>query len=100
MDIKLLVNGERKTYTVPFVKARMLRRALELAERLQGRDDNSITLDELDMMADFVVELFNGQFTRDDLYEGLPANELVPTVAKYMQLAVGGKDPNGVKGRS
>lgn len=102
MDIKLYVDGKYRTYTVPFVKARMLRRALELSERFEGREDATVTLEDLDLMADFIVDLFGGQFTRDEFYDGLPADQLVPTVQKYMRAVAGVReadDPNPRKGR-
>lgn len=102
MDIKLYVSGKYRTYTVPFVKARMLRRALELAERFEGRADDQITLEDLDAMVDFVVDLFDGQFSRDEFYDGVPADQLVQTVQRYMQMVVGVKgdaDPNSLTGR-
>lgn len=46
----------------------------------------------LDEMAGFVVELFDGQFTRDDLLDGIGEGELGKALFGYTQLG----DPNSV----
>lgn len=69
ITIKLLINGEEKQFTAPPPKARMLRQATELKEILNPAE---LTTAELDLMADFVVRLFENQFTLDDLWDGIP----------------------------
>lgn len=72
MKIELYMNGEQKTFTVPFVKGRMLREALKLNKKLgQKTDLDDETLDEL---VGFVCNSFDNQFTVDELLDGLPVD--------------------------
>jgi hypothetical protein len=95
MKITLFINGEEKTFTVPFVKARMFRRALEITKKY---DLNDVDVETLDVLVSYVVELFNNQFTIDDVYDGVPADKLIPTILDCINSVVGvaGKssDPN------
>jgi hypothetical protein len=95
MQITLFINGEEKTFTVPFVKARMFRRALEITKKY---DLNDVNVETLDVLVSYVVELFNNQFTIDDVYDGIPADKLISTILDCINSVVGvaGKsnDPN------
>lgn len=95
MKITLFINGEEKTFTVPFVKARMFRRALEITKKY---DLNDVDVETLDVLVSYVVELFNNQFTIDDIYDGVPADKLIPTILDCINKVVGtvgtNKDPN------
>jgi hypothetical protein len=95
MQITLFINGEEKTFTVPFVKARMFRRALEITKK---HDLNDVDVETLDVLVSYVVELFNNQFTIDDVYDGVPADKLISTILDCINSVVGvaGKsgDPN------
>jgi len=71
MKFTLIVNGEEKIFTVPFIKGRVLRNALKLNKKLGEKellDDE--TLDELII---FICSVFDNQFTLDDVLDGLPA---------------------------
>jgi hypothetical protein len=95
MQITLFVNGEEKTFTVPFVKARMFRRALEISKKY---DLNNIDVETLDTLVSYVVELFNNQFTVDEFYDGISADKLTSTIVYCINKVVGAvgtnKDPN------
>jgi hypothetical protein len=99
MQITLFVNGEEKTFTVPFVKARMFRRALEITKKY---DLNDVDVATLDILVSYVVELFNNQFTVDEFYDGIPADKLISTILDCINKVVGAvgadKDPNVEKG--
>lgn len=71
-----------KTYTMPKVKSRMVRKTLEFNEKLNFNNLKTIELDEL---VDFIVELYGNQFNIDDVYDGLEANELIPTLVENIQ---------------
>jgi hypothetical protein len=84
MEITLESQGKESTFTAPFISTRMLRRTLEVQEKVaQGMD-----LKGLDALVDYLVELFGRQFTRDDLYDGLPAHQLVATATACIQQVV------------
>ncbi|MGJ7044651.1 phage tail assembly chaperone G [Thermoanaerobacterium thermosulfurigenes] len=82
MELKL---GDR-TYVMQNVKARSLRNAIQLTEEI---DFNAMKVDDLDKLVNFIVELFNNQFTIDDVYDNLDANELVPTLTACMNSLTG-----------
>lgn len=86
MEIKLIVDNKEKTYVADFISARMLRRTLEISEKVNFND---MKAEELDTMVDFIVELFKSQFTRDEVYDGLASNELIPTITRCINEVVG-----------
>lgn len=77
MNITLLKNGETKTYTQLFVSARWMRKALELRKEMNL---NNLSVEDVDTSINFVVDLFDKQFTADDIYDGVSYDELVSTV--------------------
>lgn len=86
MEIKLLIDDKPKTFTVPFVKGRMLRRVLEI---YKDYDLDNLTPETLDVLIDFVVECFKEKFTRDDFYDGVAANEMTSTIIGFMNYVAG-----------
>ncbi|ASA25422.1 phage tail assembly chaperone G [Paenibacillus donghaensis] len=99
MEIKLVIDKKEKTFTVPFVSARMLRKSVEFSKT---RNTSDLSPEDLDEMADYTVDLFGAQFTRDNVYDGLSSHEFIPTVMYLMNAAVskvnddagGNEDPN------
>ena len=77
----------KKTYTATGVKAIKVREALILHE---SSDFNNIDSRTLDKMADYVVSLYDKQFTRKQLYEGLKADELITTLVGNMSTVIAG----------
>jgi hypothetical protein len=86
MEIVLRKDKKEKTYTTGFISARMVRRTIEVS---QGVDFDNISPEELDKLIDYIVELFNNQFTRDDVYDGLQSKDLIPTIIKCINEVVG-----------
>lgn len=99
MDIALQIDGKPKTFTTGFVSARMVRQTLAMAKSINFED---LSPEELDQLSDYVVELFGRQFTRDDLYDGLASQELLPTIERCIQGVVGtlGKVKSGDEGKN
>lgn len=73
---------EEKTFVARKVKARLVRRATEITK---GVDFNNLTPDSLDRLIDFVCEVYKFKFTRDELYDGLDADKLIPTLLDTIQ---------------
>lgn len=92
MNITLLKNGETKTYTQLFVSARYMRKAMELRMKMNL---NNLSMDDVDTVANFVVDVFDKQFTSDDLFDGLSYDELVDTIFDdiFMVIMQGEKQP-------
>ncbi|AFC28399.1 hypothetical protein PM3016_1474 [Paenibacillus mucilaginosus 3016] len=77
MKLVLRINGKPKTFTVSFVSGRMLRKTLEISK---NTNFNNVTLEALDTLVEFVVELFEKQFTVDEFYDGIEADKLLQSV--------------------
>lgn len=82
--MELVLND--KTYVMPKVKTRMLRRAIEISENINFND---LKLKDLDGLVDFVVELYGNKFSRDDFYDGLDADKLIETLNSSINGIVG-----------
>ena len=87
MEIVLRIDKKNKTYTTGFISARMVRRTIEVSS---GVNFENISPEELDKLIDYIVELFSGQFTIDDVYDGLSSKYLIPTITKCINEVVGG----------
>lgn len=62
---------ETKTYQYPFfVKGIFTKKAVDLGEELESRE-YTFTSEMFDKLANFFVELYNNQFTKDELMEGI-----------------------------
>ena|SRR5690606_7952687 len=86
MQITLRINGKEKTFTQDFISGRMFRRTLEISKKFQ---DGQIDVETLDIAVDYVVDLFGGQFSRDEFYDGIEAGKLIPTVVDCVNQVVG-----------
>jgi len=76
-----------KTYTANKVKTRMLRRAIEINEKI---DYSNLKVKDLDELVDFVCELYGNEFTRDTFYDELEADKLVQTLTESINGILGG----------
>ena len=102
-DLKLVtgvktVDGEQqleyKTYPYPiFVKGGIVKRAVDLASKLESQEDLSSSI--VDDMADFVVDVYGNQFTRDELIDGTQAHELMEKLSEVLQLVMTGEAVKG-----
>ncbi|ADK13447.1 phage tail assembly chaperone G [Clostridium ljungdahlii] len=75
-----------KTYVMPKVKTRMLRKAIEINENI---DFSNMKTKDLDGLVDFIVELYGNKFTRDNFYDGLDADKLIETLNNSINGIVG-----------
>jgi hypothetical protein len=89
--LTLKINGKNKTF-VSEPTGRIVYRAAEVAEDLAKAAFNTELLDEL---ADFVVELFQSQFTHDELIDGIGVADLGKVLLGYTSLL----DKNSVLNR-
>lgn len=75
MKITVRIDGEDKTFTNDFVKARVFRNALMLNEEMKEAG-NDISVELFDKMVSFVVTVFDNRFTFDEFYDGIEAGKL------------------------
>lgn len=78
---------EIKTFTNNKVKSRTLRNAIELSERINFNDLKGT---DIDLLVDFICELYHHKFTRDEFYDGLPANLMIDIVTNIIEDIVNG----------
>lgn len=83
MQIKL----NDKTYKTKVIKAKIVRKSIEISETVNL---DKLSTSDLDRLVEFIVEVFDNQFTVDDIYEGLDAKDLVPSLLKAMGEVNGG----------
>ncbi|BDH62307.1 hypothetical protein MTP04_24370 [Lysinibacillus sp. PLM2] len=74
MKITLRIDGKEKEFVTDFISARKFRKALELNEKDKGKEVS--LLESLDKLAEYVVTVFDNQFTLDELWEGIPAGKI------------------------
>lgn len=82
MEISL----NNKTYIMPKVKTRMLRKAIGINENI---DFSNMKTKDLDGLVDFIVELYGNKFTRENFYDGLDADKLIGTLNNSINGIVG-----------
>lgn len=76
-----------KTYVTGVIKSRAFRQAIEISESV---DFDNLKAKDLDVLIDYVVNVFNKQFTRDEFYDGLPATQLYEVIGKAINGVVNG----------
>lgn len=86
LTITLRVDGKEKTYSQGFISGYMFRRSVEFRKVAGKEFDETV----LDMMAEYVVELFEGQFTVDEFYKGVAADKMMDEITRCAN-AVSGK---------
>lgn len=91
---KTVTKAEEKTFVTPFVKGRMFRRVLEI---FKDYNLDNLTPETLDVLVDFVVECFNGKFSRDQFYDGIAAEKLAETILDFVY-KIAGIGTNGKQG--
>lgn len=91
LKIKLRLKKDKKienrVFTVSFISGRMLRRTLEMTEKINFEN---ISVDELDELIDYVVEVFDDQFTRDEVYDGLDSKDIIEKIRICISAVING----------
>lgn len=95
MEIKLFIEDKEKAFVVPFVKGRMFRRIIEIYKEYNLDDLDPETID---VLVDFIVECFNGQFSRDEFYDGVAADKMIDTILDFINKVAGAGKAGGQKG--
>lgn len=95
------VDGEQQleytSYPYPLhVKGGLIIKAIDLAASMEKADEN-ISGKMVTDLADFAVEVYNKQFTRDELIDGLQAHEVMETLTGVLQFVISGENQLGEK---
>src|SRR5699024_12294841 len=81
---------EYTTYPYPLhVKGRLIIKAIDLASSLENAEEN-INSKAIAHLPDYVVEVYAKQFTRDELIDGLHAQQVIETLTSALQLVIPG----------
>lgn len=93
MNITLKKDGKDKSFSQFFVSARFMRKALELRNEMNLND---LSNEDLDTVVNFVVEVFDKQFTADEVYDGIAYDQLLETIFEgvFMVILQGRKQEN------
>lgn len=75
-----------KTFVAPAPKARMVRKAIEITEDI---DLHRMKTTDLDNLVSYAVDLYGKQFTIDDMYDGIDAENLIPILMECISGVVG-----------
>lgn len=76
--LTLVIENEKKDFTVPFVSGWVWRKWIELNDNVV--DPKKLTIKELDEFVNLTVLAFENQFTLEQFYKGIPFNEVMRTV--------------------
>lgn len=71
-----------------FVPGGLVKKAIDLGAKLEKSSD-SVSGKLIDDLADFTVELYGKQFTRQELVDGVHAEELMDTLLNNMMSVLG-----------
>ncbi|WP_159723173.1 phage tail assembly chaperone G [Enterococcus sp. CSURQ0835] len=82
-------DGSFKRYVVDRVPARKLREALEMTKK---QNETSDEVERLDLMVDFIADLFNNpEVTPDAIYDGLQSDDFTTALETIMSAVMGEK---------
>lgn len=84
MKLTLRIKKEKKTFNLPeFIPARLIRQAPELADI-----PNNPGPEDMDKMVQFVVNVFDEQFTLDQYWDGVDARKFLSTTSEVINTVI------------
>lgn len=92
MKITLRIEDKEKTFTNDFVKARIFKNSLRLNNQLKASAIDIADPDAFDPLVEFTVTAFNNQFTIDEVWDGLSAQDIQSETVRVFHevLSLGG----------
>lgn len=87
ISLKLEINGEEKTFTCTKVKGILLRKTAAITKTFNKMSEE-LNEEEIDELVDYIVEIFNKQFTRDEYYEGTDISDVVGNIQNVAQTII------------
>ena len=74
--LTLLIDGEEKIFTIPFVSGMVWRRWIELRAKIDMKD---LKPDEVDQLVELIIYAFGNRFTLEEFYNGVPHDKVMLT---------------------
>lgn len=92
-EIKLIIDGQEKTFTQPFVSGRILRLTIETDKKINenATKEPFDNIKDMELAAEYVSNVFNNQFTPQQFEEGIPSHKFYPEYWRIKGLVVKGK---------
>lgn len=90
MKLELMIDGEQKIFTTPFVSARSFRKLLEYDQTIDYED---MEVDDYDELIGFTCDVFGNQFTVDNFWDGIPSHMVVSTLLDVFAYVRSGEVP-------
>lgn len=86
LKLTLVIGEGKKDFTAPFISARKLRATLSMQKKMESEGVGEGTIDE---MAAYIVDIFGGKFTEDELLDGIAGDEFLPTFTRCVETVTG-----------
>ena len=76
-EIKLVIDGQEKTFTQPFVSGRILRLTIEQDKKIteNAEQEPFDNIKDMELAAEYVSTVFNNQFTPQQFEDGIPSHK-------------------------
>jgi hypothetical protein len=82
MNLTLRIDGQERKFVSSFIPALAYRQLLEMNKRMNFND---LSADELDEIVNLIRGIFENQFSVDEFYDGLPVQQLGPTMMEAFE---------------
>lgn len=79
IEIELEINGEIKRFVCTKIKGILLRKTVGVIKVFEGMD-KGIDEEKLDELADYTVDVFSKQFTREEFYDGIELGDVITKI--------------------
>ena len=79
IEIELEINGEIKRFVCTKIKGILLRKTVGVIKVFEGMD-KGIDEEKLDELADYTVDVFGKQFTREEFYDGIELGDVITKI--------------------
>lgn len=85
----------KKYWTPAFIPFTKVREAMELAVEMEKGEGKPA--EQMDKLTDFVVDVYGGQFTKDELYDGLHAPDAISVLQEQILFIAQGQQSESTK---
>jgi hypothetical protein len=81
IELILEIKGKNKTFVCTKIKGIMLRKTARVAKVFEDMG-KGLTEEKLDELVDYMVELFENKFTREEYYDGIDIDKVVSEIQR------------------